>query len=76
MDEKFGWLNDLNSKSGNSSTDEVVEMYEDLISLLVGSHYMTFKTPAYHPIKKILKTKESTIKNAKLTNNNPAVPGL
>ena len=75
MDQKLIWLNDLNLVSGDSSK-KTGEMYEDLISLLVGSHYMTFKTPAYHPIKKILKTKESTIKNAKLTNNNPAVPGL
>ena len=71
MDHKFGWLNNLNLESGDSSSNETGEMYEDLISLLVGSHYMTFKTPAYHPIKKILKTKEKMIKNSSLTDLQP-----
>ena len=66
MDDKFGWLNDLNLEGGDSNND-TGEMYEDLTSLLVGSHYMTFKTTAYHALKDILKTKDNATKNANLT---------
>ena len=66
MDNEYGWLNDLNLESEDSNND-TGEMYEDLTSLLVGSHYMTFKTTAYHALKDILKTKDNTIKNANLT---------
>ena len=69
MDNKFKWLNDLSLDDGEIGATG--EMYEDLISLLVGSHYITFNTNAYYPSKKILKTKENMIKNAHLTDLQP-----
>ena len=69
MDNKFKWLYDLNLDDGEINATG--EMYEDLTSLLVGSHYMTFKTNGYHPFKKILKTKENMLKDAHLTDLQP-----
>ena len=69
MDNKFKWLYDLNLDDGEINATG--EMYEDLTSLLVGSHYMTFKTNGYHPFKNILKTKENMIKDAHLTDLQP-----
>ena len=65
MDENFNWLMDLDLKSAQSIDTE--DKYEDFVSLLVGSHYITFKTPFYNPLKQILQTKESAIKNSNLT---------
>ena len=40
--------------------------YKNLISLLVGSHYLTFQTPTHSPWKHIMKTKDLILKNAEL----------
>lgn len=42
------------------------DSYKKLISLLVGSHYLSFQTQIYSPWKEIMKTKDMVIKNAEL----------
>ena len=66
-DKDFTWLKNLNLENTKTKIDE--ESYKNLISLMVGSHYITFASPTYCPSKIISKVKEKIIMGAKLTDS-------
>ena len=68
QDLNFKWLNESPLKTYNGNNED---SYKNLISLIVGSHYISFLTPAYSPSQDIIKTKDKLLNGAKLTDSQP-----
>ncbi len=66
-DKNCNWLDVLTWKIGQV-TDQKIS-YRNLVSLIVGSHYISFQNPIYSPSKDIIQTNEMITKNAKLTDS-------
>ena len=65
-DKDCKWLDEFTLKIGQNQADQK-DSYRNLISLIVGSHFVSFENPIYSPSKDILQTNEIITKNAKLT---------
>ena len=65
-DSNYRWLDGLKMKIGQTNQEE---SYRNLISLIVGSHYVSFQSQTYSPSKDITQTREIITKNAKLTDS-------
>ena len=68
-DDKCRWLDELTWKIGQGQASEDKDTYRNLISLIVGSHYISFQNPIYSPSKDIIQTNEIIVKNARLTDS-------
>ena len=63
-DSDYRWLDGLTMKICPANQEQ--DSYRNLISLIVGSHYVSFQSQTYSPSKDIMQTKEIITKNAML----------
>ena len=59
-DSNYRWIDGLKMKMGQTNHED---SYRNLISLIVGSHYVSFQSQTYSLSKDIIKTKEIITKN-------------